>query len=171
MLCLGSFAKHNTRIWANAKSKGGKIISEGVFILATILKKSNRITKPKRFNINLSFGVFEDGARLKNTFWDFPTFNFYGSFWCILMMHTCKFVKIIDTGSTIRNWDKVKTWLDQMFWQIYQKLMLSGFLNSGNLFLIHHLKKIWPQVASMASDRKVAKIQHEFSWFCQKKFF
>ena len=23
------------------------------------------------------------------------------------------------------------TWLDQMFWQIYQKLMLSGFLRSG----------------------------------------
>ena len=44
------------------------------------------------------------------------------------------------TGSTIRNWKKVKTWLDQMFWQIYQKLMLSGFLSSGHLCLIPHLK-------------------------------
>ena len=26
-----------------------------------------------------------------------------------------------NTGSAIRNWYKVKTWLDQMFWQIYQK--------------------------------------------------
>ena len=48
------------------------------------------------------------------------------------------------TGSTIRNWDKVKTWLDQMFWQIYQKLMLSGFLSSGNLCLTNFLKLFWP---------------------------
>ena len=33
------------------------------------------------------------------------------------------------TGSTIKNWDKVKTWLD-LIWQIYQKLMLSGFLST-----------------------------------------
>ena len=44
----------------------------------------------------------------------------------------------------IRNWHKVKTWLDQMFWQIYQKLILTGFLRSGNLCLIHHLKLFWP---------------------------
>ena len=37
------------------------------------------------------------------------------------------------TVSTIRFWHKVKTWLDQMFWQIYQKLMFRGFLSSGNL--------------------------------------
>ena len=30
------------------------------------------------------------------------------------------------TGSTIRNWQKVKTWLDQMFWQIYQKANEAG---------------------------------------------
>ena len=58
-----------------------------------------------------------------------------------------------------------------MIWQIYQKLMLSGILSSGNLCLIHHLKLFWPHTASMASDRKGAKIQHEFSWFCQKNFF
>ena len=58
-----------------------------------------------------------------------------------------------------------------MFWQIYQKLMLSGFLSSGNLCLINRLKLFWPHVTSTASDRKDAKIQHEFSWFCQKKFF
>jgi hypothetical protein len=40
------------------------------------------------------------------------------------------------------NWDKVKTWLDQMFWQIYQKLMLTGFLSSGNLCLIHQFLMI-----------------------------
>ena len=51
------------------------------------------------------------------------------------------------TGSATRNWYKVKTWLDQMFWQIYQKLMLTGFLSSGNLFLIHHLKLFWPHTA------------------------
>ena len=75
------------------------------------------------------------------------------------------------TRSTIRNWHKVKTWLDQMFWQIYQKLMLSCFVSSGNLCQIHHLKLFWPHTASTASDRKGAKIQHEFWWFCQKIFF
>ena len=76
-----------------------------------------------------------------------------------------------STGSTIRNWDKLKTWLDQMFWQIYKKLILSGFLSSGNLCLIHHLKLFWPHTSSTASDRKGAKIQHKFWWFCQKIFF
>ena len=61
--------------------------------------------------------------------------------------------------------------IDQMFWQMYQNLMLSGFLSSGNLCLIHNLKLFWPHAASSASDRKGAKIQHEFSWFCQKSFF
>jgi hypothetical protein len=60
------------------------------------------------------------------------------------------------TGSTIKNCDKVYTWLDQIFWQIYQKLILSGFLSSGNLCLIHHLKLFWPHAASAASDRKDA---------------
>ena len=63
------------------------------------------------------------------------------------------------TGSTIRFWHKVKDWLDQMFWQIYPKLMLSGFLNSGNLCLIHHLKKFWPHTASTASVKKSAIYQ------------
>jgi hypothetical protein len=58
-----------------------------------------------------------------------------------------------------------------MFWQIYQKLMLSGFLSSGNLCLIHYFKLFWPHAASTASNRKGAKIQHEFSWFCQKSIF
>ena len=58
--------------------------------------------------------------------------------------------------TTFRNWHKVKTWLDQMFWQIYQKLMLSGFLSSGNLCLIHYLKLFWPHGASTASVRKGA---------------
>ena len=49
--------------------------------------------------------------------------------------------------------------------------MLSGFLSSGNLCLINHLKLFWFHTASTASDRKVAWIQHEFSWFCQKKKF
>ena len=76
-----------------------------------------------------------------------------------------------STGSTIRNWYKVKTWLDQIFWQIYQKLMSSGFLSSGSLCLIHYFNFFWPHAASTASDRKGAKIQHNFSWFCQKNFF
>ena len=46
----------------------------------------------------------------------------------------------ICTGSTIRNQHKVKTWLDQIFRQIYQKLMLNGFMSSENLCLIHYLK-------------------------------
>ena len=75
------------------------------------------------------------------------------------------------TGSTIRFWHKVKAWLDQMFWQMYQKLMLSGFLSSGNLCLIHHMNFFWPHTASTASDRKGGKIQHEFLRFCQKIFF
>ena len=60
------------------------------------------------------------------------------------------------TGSTIRNCDKVNTWLDQMLWQIYQKLMLSGFLSNGNLCLIHHLKLFWPHTALAACNKKDA---------------
>ena len=75
------------------------------------------------------------------------------------------------TGSTIRNWHKVKTWFDQMFWQIYQKMMLSGFLSSGNLCLINHLKVFWPHAVLTNSDTKGAKIQHEISWSCQKNIF
>ena len=37
-------------------------------------------------------------------------------------------------------------------------------------FINQFLKK-WHRRASTASNRKGAKIQHEFSWFCQKKFF
>ena len=55
------------------------------------------------------------------------------------------------TGSTTRNWDKVKTRLDQMFWQ-----MLSGFLSSGNLCLTNGLKLFWPHATSTASIRKGA---------------
>ena len=76
-----------------------------------------------------------------------------------------------STGSTIRNCDKVKTWLNKIFWQIYQNLMLSGFLSSGNLCLIHNLKLFWPHAASMASNRKCAKNQHEFSWSLKNFFF
>ena len=75
------------------------------------------------------------------------------------------------TGSAIKNWYKVKTWLDLMFWQIYQKLMLSGFLRCGNLCLIHYLKLFWRHTASTSSNRKGARIQHQFSWFCQKNIF
>ena len=61
---------------------------------------------------------------------------------CILaLMHTINYSYFVHTGSTIRNWHKVKAWLDQMFWQINQKLMLSGFLSSGNLCLIQMWKK------------------------------
>ena len=49
--------------------------------------------------------------------------------------------------------------------------MLRGFLSSGNLCLIHHLKLFWPHTPSTASNRKGAKIQHKFWWFCQKIFF
>ena len=77
----------------------------------------------------------------------------------------------LTTGSAVRNWYKVKTWLDQMFWQIYQKLILSGFLSSGNLCLINHLKLFWPHTASTVSDRKGATIQHHFWWFSQNIFF
>ena len=95
----------------------------------------------------------------------------------VCQLHTSIFksfsvwVTINTTGSTIRFWHKVKTWLYQMFWQICQKLMLSGFLSSGNLCLNYHLKKFWPHTASTASDRKGAEIQHKFWWFCKKIFF
>ena len=45
------------------------------------------------------------------------------------------------------------------------------FLSSGHLCLIHHLKLFRPHVASTPSSRKSAKIQQEFSWFCQNKIF
>ena len=93
-------------------------------------------------------------------------------FWQILWLHI-KIRLMLDRSKKciIRFWHKLKTWLNQMFWQTYQKLMLSCFLSSGNLCLIHHLKPFLPHTASTASDKKGAKIQHEFWWFCQKIFF
>ena len=70
-----------------------------------------------------------------------------------LLPHFNKYAYVY-TGSAVRNWYKVKTWLNQMIWQIYQKLMLSGFLSSGILCLIHYLKLFWPHAASTASIRK-----------------
>ena len=98
-------------------------------------------------------------------------FTLYKYFHVFSIVFPCQWLfcgDLVLTGSTIRNWHKVKTWFDQMFWQIYQKLMLSGFLSSGNLCLINHLKLFWPHVASTASDRKVDKIQHELLRFCWK---
>ena len=40
-----------------------------------------------------------------------------------------------------------------------------------NLSFINQFSKKWHRLASTASNRKGAKIQHEFSWFCQKKMF
>ena len=99
----------------------------------------------------------------------FPLYKYFHVFSIVFPCQWLFCGDLVLTGSTIRNWHKVKTWFDQMFWQIYQKLMLSGFLSSGNLCLINHLKLFWPHAASTASDRKGCKIQHEFSWLCQKK--
>ena len=76
---------------------------------------------------------------------------------------------VVHTGSTIRNCDKVKTWLDQMFWQIYQKLMLSGFLSSGNLCLIHQLKLFWPHVAFKVLEFNNLRSNITFFWCFEKK--
>ena len=75
------------------------------------------------------------------------------------------------TGSTIRNWDKVKTWLDQMFWQIYQKLMLSGFLSSGNLCLIHHFKLFSPHRPQWPRSEKMPYLSEklDFWWSIPQK--
>ena len=40
-----------------------------------------------------------------------------------------------------------------------------------HLSFINQFSKKKHRLASTASNRKGAKIQHEFSWFCQKKFF
>ena len=61
------------------------------------------------------------------------------------------------------------TWPDVL--TIYQKLVLSGFLSCGILCLIHYLKLFWHHMASTASERKDAKIQHESSWFFQRFIF
>ena len=71
---------------------------------------------------------------------------------------------------------QLKTWCFEVlvwlgFWIIGLLIKLGVVLSSGNLCLINHLKLFWPHLASMASDRKGAKIQHEFSWFCQNIFF
>ena len=80
-----------------------------------------------------------------------------------------RWVQNESTGCTIRIWHNVETCLVQSLWQIYQKLIFSGFLSRGHLCLTNHLILFWPHIASTASDRKGAKIQHKFSWFCQKK--
>ena len=76
----------------------------------------------------------------------------------------------VHTGSTIRNWHKVKTWLDQMFWQTHQKLMLSGFLSSGKLCQINHLNFFdltWPQRAPTEKKLKFNMSFHD----SVKKYF
>ena len=51
------------------------------------------------------------------------------------------------------NWCSVASWVVEIYaWSII-----------WNFF--------WPHTASSASDKKGAKIQHEFWWFCQKIFF
>ena len=42
---------------------------------------------------------------------------------------------LLYTGCIIRFWHKVKTWLDQMLWQIYQKLMLSEPIKLNRKFM------------------------------------
>ena len=75
------------------------------------------------------------------------------------------------TGSTIRNWDKVKTWLDRMFWQIYQKIMLSGFLSSGSLCLIHYLNFFDLTQSQRPPTEKVLKVNMSFHDSVRKKYF
>ena len=53
-----------------------------------------------------------------------------------------------------------------MFWQIYQKKMYSGFLSSGNLCVMNHLKLFWPHVASMASVKKCQNSKRFLINFC-----
>ena len=47
----------------------------------------------------------------------------------------------------------------------------SGFRGIGNLSFSDQFLKKWHRLASTASGRKVAKIQHDISWFKQKKIF
>ena len=58
-----------------------------------------------------------------------------------------------------------------MFWQMYQKLMLSGFLSSGNLWLIHHMNFFDPTQPQRPPTEKVVKFNIEFLRFCQLFFF
>ena len=51
-----------------------------------------------------------------------------------------------------------------------QTMVHSGFRRFGNLSFINHFSKKWDRLASTASDRKGAKIQHDISWFKQKLF-
>ena len=46
----------------------------------------------------------------------------------------------------------------------------SGFRRFGHLSFINQFSKKWHRLASTASDRKGAKIQHDISWFKQKLF-
>ena len=47
----------------------------------------------------------------------------------------------------------------------------SGFKRFWHLCFINQFSKKWLRLASTASDRKGAKIQHDISWFKQKKIF
>ena len=46
-----------------------------------------------------------------------------------------------------------------------------GFRRFGNLSFINQFSKKWRRLASTASDRKGAKIQHDTLWFKRKKIF
>ena len=51
------------------------------------------------------------------------------------------------------------------------KVCICIFLSFGHLTFINQFSKKLHRLASTASDRKGTNIQHEFSRFCQKKFF
>ena len=55
--------------------------------------------------------------------------------WTSVVTHIGTYVPVsrYRVKSTIRNWDKVKTWLDKMFWQIYQNLRPVRLLRSMRL--------------------------------------
>ena len=91
--------------------------------------------------------------------------------WLLELTYRWHFLYHLPTGSTIRYWHKVKTWLGQMFWQIYQKLMLSGFLRCGNLCLIHYWKFFWPHAALRHQTEKVQKFNMSFHDSVKKIFF
>ena len=64
---------------------------------------------------------------------------------------------------------KVKTWLDQIFWQIYQKLMLSGFLTQESwvVSLITFIRSL----ATVQSDcsSQFSNFKHTIAWYHFKK--
>ena len=130
-----------------------KVLLSNLYILVTAKKydlflAGNSLTESRAKIVDHSFPIILTSVRMiylrhSESASDSSTWVYTQSFlvisWIVIASMTLltfviyfflqRLANKVHTGCTIRFWHKVKTSLEQMFWQIHQKLMLSGFLS------------------------------------------